>query len=51
MDKLDPSDHRTCDVNLKRGRGIKNGKSVKFEPLTVDLIDLNERFLPSICEF
>ncbi len=50
-DKLDPSDHKTCDVNLRIGRGTKNGKPVKFDPFTVDLIDLNERFIPSICEF
>jgi hypothetical protein len=50
-DKLDPSDHKTCDVNLKRGRGSKNGKLIKFDPLTVDLIDLNDRFIPAICEF
>lgn len=50
-DKLDPHDHKTCDVDLQTGRGKKNGKLVKFKPLTVDLIDLNEKFLPSICEF
>lgn len=50
-DKLDPHDHRTCDVDLQAGRGIKNGRPVKFDPLKVDLLDINERFLPSICEF
>lgn len=50
-DKLDPTDHKTCDVDLENGRGLKNGKRVKFPPLSVDLIDLNERFIPSICEF
>lgn len=50
-DKLDPHDHKTCDVDLQTGRGKRNGKRVKFKPLTVDLIDLNEKFLPSICEF
>ena len=50
-DKLDPNDHRTCDIDLPNGRGKKNGRPVKFEPLRVDLLDINERFLPSICEF
>ena len=50
-DKLDPHDHKNCDVDLRAGRGKKNGKYVKFEPLAVDLIDLNERFIPSVCEF
>lgn len=50
-DKLDPHDHKSCDVDLRAGRGKKNGKYVKFPPLSVDLIDLNERFIPSICEF
>lgn len=51
FDKLDPNDHKSCNVDLKSGRGKKNGKPVKFEPLSVDLIDLNERFIPAICEF
>ncbi len=50
-DKLDPNDHKSCDVDLRAGRGKKNGKHVKFVPLSVDLIDLNERFIPAICEF
>ncbi|MES2527417.1 MAG: hypothetical protein V4598_10025 [Bdellovibrionota bacterium] len=51
QDKLDPHDHKSCDVDLRVGRGKKNGKHVKFVPLSVDLIDLNERFIPAICEF
>lgn len=51
IDKLDPHDHRTCDVDLRSGRGKRNGKPVKFKPFTVDLIDLNDKFLPSICDF
>ncbi len=50
-DKLDPNDHKSCNVDLKNGRGMKNGRPVKFEPLSVDLLDLNERFIPTICEF
>jgi hypothetical protein len=51
QDKLDPHDYKTCEVDLRSGRGKKNGKYVKFEPIAVDLIDLNERFIPSVCEF
>lgn len=49
-DKLDPHDHRTCDIDLQTGRGKKDGRPVKFQPLRVDIIDINERFLPTICE-
>ncbi len=51
VDKLDPHDHNSCNVDLRRGRGKKNGKNIRFRPLVVDLIDLNERFIPEICEF
>lgn len=50
-DKLDPNDYRNCSVDLKRGRGMKNGKLMKFPPDTIELTDLNEKFLPAICEF
>lgn len=49
-DKLDPHDHRTCDIDLETGRGKKNGRAVRFDPLKVDLIDINERFVPAVCE-
>jgi hypothetical protein len=50
-DKLDPNDHQSCDLDLRGGRGFRNGKPLKFEPFTIDLIDLNERFVPAACEF
>jgi hypothetical protein len=50
-DKLDPSDHRHCELDLRNGRGTLNGKHVKFEPYTVDLLELNDKFIPPICEF
>jgi hypothetical protein len=50
-DKLDPNDHKSCDVDLHSGRGLRNGKTVKFSPVTIELIDLNEQIIPEVCQF
>lgn len=51
MDKLDPRDRKSCEVDLRKGKGTLNGKPVKFEPVKVELLDLNREYVPSVCDF
>jgi hypothetical protein len=51
MDKLDPRDQKNCELDLRNGRGKLNGKPVKFDPVKVDLVELNREYIPSVCDF